>query len=391
MSLLLFHLVFVTLAIMVPNLGALSYAIARLIYALLFVLLNFYFILHKHNKEIESKLDIKMSFSNLLPDIYIKQSIHLDLEYLNLVKLYYTQSIYKQILTEGERYLITAFDLLTFSESGIYDIINNLGSLIARFIFLPIEDASYIYFTNSIERGHVYKSKITQINNNGLSAKISFENLLKLVSLIGVFVLCFGQSYAKLLLQIYGGDKLGKNILCINMLKLHCVYVYLLAVNGVTESFFNATMSQQQLDKHNKRLVLFSVIFLFVAFLFSRLFSIYGFLLANCVNMMIRISYSSIHIRSVFSGFKYESECFISDDQIYDIFKCFMPDNVVSLMLLVALIGTQLSEIYLFEMFKIAHFMIGALVFLFTLFIVYKRERYLKDFILKFFKSAKIN
>ena len=134
------------------------------------------------------------------------------MKYYNLLKLYLTQSIYKQILTEGERYLITAFNLLTFSESGIYDIINNLGSLIARFIFLPVEDASYIYFTNSLQRGEDYL-KLTEkntIKSNELSPKSSYENLLKIVSLIGILVLFFGQGYSQLLLQIYGGDRLGK-------------------------------------------------------------------------------------------------------------------------------------------------------------------------------------
>lgn len=35
---------------------------------------------------------------------------------------------------------------------GSYDIVNNLGSLAARFIFRPIEDSAYFYFTQTIER-----------------------------------------------------------------------------------------------------------------------------------------------------------------------------------------------------------------------------------------------
>ena len=36
---------------------------------------------------------------------------------------------------------------------GIYDVINNLGSLVARFLFLPIEDAGALFFTRTLERG----------------------------------------------------------------------------------------------------------------------------------------------------------------------------------------------------------------------------------------------
>lgn len=211
-SLLIFHITFVVIAIFIPGLGALAYGIARLVYSILYVLLNFYFLLKKHRTEISEKLNFNVTLSILLPEKFIFLD-NLDYQYFNLVKLYYIQSIYKQILTEGERYLITAFNLLTFSDSGIYDIINNLGSLIARFVFLPVEDASYIYFTNSLSRGVDYKRHVEDRplkKDEDLTPKTSFENLLKLVSLIGMLVLFFGQGYSQLLLQIYGGDRLGK-------------------------------------------------------------------------------------------------------------------------------------------------------------------------------------
>lgn len=48
---------------------------------------------------------------------------------------------------------MTIFNILTFAEQGLYDIINNLGSLAARFIFLPIEDAAYLLFSHTLDRG----------------------------------------------------------------------------------------------------------------------------------------------------------------------------------------------------------------------------------------------
>lgn len=44
------------------------------------------------------------------------------------------QSVVKQILTEGERYVMTMSPVLTFSQQSMYDIVNNLGSLAARFV-----------------------------------------------------------------------------------------------------------------------------------------------------------------------------------------------------------------------------------------------------------------
>lgn len=377
-SLLIFHLTFVSLSIFVPSLGAVSYSIARLVYSIIFLVLNIIFLL-KHKLS-----DKKFNFKDILPQL---KFFKFDKNYLNLIKVYYTQSIYKQILTEGERYLITMFNLLSFSESGIYEIINNLGSLIARFIFLPIEEASYTYFTNSLERGVAYKQQIKH-KESYITPKNSFENLLKFVSLIGITVLVYGQSYSQLLLQIYGGDKLGQNEICVNMLRLHCVYVLLLAINGVTESFFNATMDNEQLAKNNNRLIIFSVLFLLLANGFSIIFGIYGFLLANCVNMIIRIYYSIKHIKNIFAGYKYEHEAFQSEYYSYDVYKTFLPEKYVLIILFVSLICTKLSE-FMFVSFQLLHLLIGAIFFLITLFFIYQREFKLKNFILKFVKNSK--
>ena len=49
--------------------------------------------------------------------------------------------------------MMTVFNVLSFADQGIYDVINNLGSLAARFIFLPLEDAAYLLFSHTLERG----------------------------------------------------------------------------------------------------------------------------------------------------------------------------------------------------------------------------------------------
>ena len=36
--------------------------------------------------------------------------------------------------------------------SGVYDVISNLGSLLPRLIFLPLEDSSYLLFTQTLAR-----------------------------------------------------------------------------------------------------------------------------------------------------------------------------------------------------------------------------------------------
>ena len=42
---------------------------------------------------------------------------------------------------------------------GAYDIINNLGSLVPRFIFQPIEENFSVYFANNMYRGKPAKEQ----------------------------------------------------------------------------------------------------------------------------------------------------------------------------------------------------------------------------------------
>ena len=79
----------------------------------------------------------------------------LDSAQLALTWSFFKQGLLKQLLTEGERYLMTAFHLLDFSEQGLYDVVANLGSLAARFLFQPVEENAYVYFSRTVERGKV--------------------------------------------------------------------------------------------------------------------------------------------------------------------------------------------------------------------------------------------
>ena len=146
------------------------------------------------------------NFSNLMPDMTIKPMFHQ--EYMNLVASFYKQSMLKQFLTEGERYIMTIFGILTFSQQGVYDVINNLGSLAARFIFMPIEETYYTYFSKVLSRG---KCGERQNPDNLNEAANSLFLVLKFVTTIGTIILVFGYSYSFMLLDLYGGKILSEN------------------------------------------------------------------------------------------------------------------------------------------------------------------------------------
>ncbi|XP_045435011.1 protein RFT1 homolog isoform X4 [Pipistrellus kuhlii] len=117
------------------------------------------------------------------------------------------------------------------------------------------------------------------------------ESLLKLALLTGLTITVFGFAYSQLALDIYGGAMLSSGSGPV-LLRTYCLYVLLLAINGVTECFTFAAMSKEQVDRYNFTMLALSSSFLVLSYLLTRWYGSVGFILANCFNMGIRIMQS---------------------------------------------------------------------------------------------------
>uniref|UniRef100_A0A3Q0KLU9 Protein RFT1 homolog n=1 Tax=Schistosoma mansoni TaxID=6183 RepID=A0A3Q0KLU9_SCHMA len=230
------------------------------------------------------------SLKDILPS-YFRYSI--DRQGLQLVKNFFGQCILKQLLTEGERYLISAFHLISFTDQGIYDLVNNLGSLAARLLFLPLEESCHFMFSQCIQRDI---SPNKQDKKLLLDTFCMLKTALRISSLIAWIGVTFAQANSRLLLMIYAGHRLADNYVAVNLLQLYSAYVLLLAWNGSTEALLNSAMSTDEVLRHNQRLIIFSIIFLGANWFFVPVFNVYGFVLANCINMITRILYSVYYI-----------------------------------------------------------------------------------------------
>uniref|UniRef100_A0A3Q2YN14 Protein RFT1 homolog n=1 Tax=Hippocampus comes TaxID=109280 RepID=A0A3Q2YN14_HIPCM len=191
---------------------------------------------------------------------------------------------------------MTFLNVLSFGDQGVYDIVNNLGSMVARFIFLPIEESFYIFFAKVLERGRDVKSQKQE--DVGVAADV-LQCLLKLVLVIGLIIAVFGYAYSELALDIYGGSLLSSGA-GPSLLRYYSCYVLLLAVNGVTECFVFAAMSQEEVDKYNLVMLALSASFLFLSYMLTWWAGGVGFILANCLNMALRITHSVLYIRRYF-------------------------------------------------------------------------------------------
>uniref|UniRef100_A0A668ANQ4 Protein RFT1 homolog n=1 Tax=Myripristis murdjan TaxID=586833 RepID=A0A668ANQ4_9TELE len=176
---------------------------------------------------------------------------------------FFKQSFLKQVLTEGERY-----------------------------------ESFYIFFAKVLERGRDVKSQKQE--DVSIVAEV-LECLLKLVLVIGLIITVFGYAYSHLALDIYGGSLLSSGA-GPTLLRYYSSYVLLLAVNGVTECFVFAAMSQEEVDKYNVVMLGLSLSFLFLSYMLTWWAGAVGFILANCLNMGLRILHSLFYISRYFQS-----------------------------------------------------------------------------------------
>ncbi|XP_072928045.1 man(5)GlcNAc(2)-PP-dolichol translocation protein RFT1 isoform X1 [Hemitrygon akajei] len=281
---------------LVPYWGLYVFSLAQLLYSsTLLMCYLLYFMKFIGSEEAQKRSFPLSTLTDLLPKPLPYQHV-VDLRLAKLTWTFYKQCCLKQILTEGERYLMTFLNILNFGEQGVYDIVNNLGSLVARFLFLPIEESFYIFFASVLERG---KETRHQREEEVRLAAVVLKMLLKLVLLIGVTISVFGYSYSELALDIYGGSMLSSGP-GPGLLRCYCVYVLLIAVNGVTECFTFAVMSNEEVGRYNFVMLALSLSFLGLSYCLTLWQGAVGFILANCLNMALRIMHSLRYISGYF-------------------------------------------------------------------------------------------
>ncbi|XP_014238902.1 protein RFT1 homolog [Trichogramma pretiosum] len=357
---------FVFLILYNPENALLAFGVAQLV-AAIFYTTSLYVYFHIYIKRLKRhKLKRRMSVSDdgveeyiesEFPFVTIKEFLpgqlensdsYLDRKLTILTWSFFKQGILKQVLTEGERLIMTILPVLTFSEQGIYEVVNNLGSLAARFIFRPIEESSYFYFTQMIQRDRPISrqnpAKIQESSN-------VLRHLCGGVTSIGLIVLVFGQSYSSLLLWLYGGEKLIDD-LPVLLLRAHCLAVLLLGINGVTEGYTNATADSDTINKNNLIMIYESIAFLGASYVFATWFGPVGFIFGNCVNMILRIVHSVMFIDRRYKETSYKPLLGL------------VPKSLFAGSLIVAALVTSISQAYYFSEDKFLHLFIGVIMFI---------------------------
>uniref|UniRef100_A0A8C0GBC7 Protein RFT1 homolog n=1 Tax=Chelonoidis abingdonii TaxID=106734 RepID=A0A8C0GBC7_CHEAB len=360
----------VILVVLYPQWGLYIFSLAQLLYTSILVLCYvMYFMKFLGSPEATKKSFPVSRMTDLLPNLIEDQVNLVDWKEAKLTWSFFKQSFLKQMLTEGERYVMTFLNVLNFGDQGVYDIVNNLGSLVARFIFLPIEESFYIFFAKVLERGT--DVKLQKQDDIAMAAAV-LESLLKLVLLVGLSITVFGYAYSQLALDIYGGSMLSSGS-GPSLLRCYSLYVLLLAVNGVTECFTFASMCKEEVDRFNFVMLALSFTFLCVSYFLTQWQGSVGFILANCFNMSIRIAHS---IHYIYNYFKESS---------YRPLKGLLLSPSLIFVYIISGVVTVFSEVFLCcdkgWLAKLIHITVGALCFAATLITVFFTETKLINFV----------
>jgi oligosaccharide translocation protein RFT1 len=128
------------------------------------------------------------SVRELFPQWPSKNSPWVDWNTLVLVGNFSWQSIEKLLLQEGEKIVLKVTDTLV--NQGVFSVISNLGSLVARFFFQPVEEISFTVFSKLLSRNP---------NSNPTEEKKHAQDCFEIFSMLLKFMLLIGQKCPHLL------------------------------------------------------------------------------------------------------------------------------------------------------------------------------------------------
>ena len=198
----------------------------------------------------------------------------------------YGQSLFKQLLTSGDQYLVAV--LAPQSSQGSYALASNYGGLLARVLFQPIEESSRSLFARLLPSGEV-KTAASQVQQ----AITYLTRVLHAYLLLSIFAVSLGPPLAWPAIHLLLGSAWSSTE-APQVLASYCYYIPMLAVNGLLEAFVAAVATPTQLRVQSLWMVAFSIIFAVVGAVVLGWFDMgaRGLIIANVMTMTGRILWS---------------------------------------------------------------------------------------------------
>ncbi|KAI4949301.1 hypothetical protein J4E91_005040 [Alternaria rosae] len=286
------------------DIGVLPFAIGQLAYALALL------VVYSYKTWPVAKTDGFSLFPERVPSTQENPTLmnYFSASLLRLTASLSLQSALKYVLTQGDSLLITT--LASLADQGAYALASNYGGLIARMLFQPIEESSRNMFaklcanveTSSATKKKKDQKKSDEQKQNLAQASRVLSTILRLYGIISLFAVTLGPVLAPVLLSIVAGQKWSATSAS-QVLSTYCYYIPFLAINGVTEAFVAAVATNKELYAQSVSMGIFFALFAGSAWFFIGQLEMggNGVVLANTVNMGLRIIWNTWFIRRFFA------------------------------------------------------------------------------------------
>lgn len=232
----------------------------------------------------------------------------IDPSILRICGTFSIQTIGKLMLAEGSKAVLAA--ATPASQQGVYGLVNNLGSLVVRTVFQPYEEIAFIAFSRDSApsmMGHS-EGKEQQQKKERLDPSPHLRTRAALLGAMcrGIFLLgsvaaAFGPAYSYVALYALYGQRWAASGAS-TALGMYSQYIALLALNGILEAFVHASADAKDLMQVNAALVVLSLLHIALSVVGVTHAGAIGLLLADSVNMCLRIVYCLVFLSRFFAA-----------------------------------------------------------------------------------------
>jgi oligosaccharide translocation protein RFT1 len=206
----------------------------------------------------------------------------------------------KYIAAEGEHLVL--FFFASAQQQGVYEFVFNLGSLIPRIVFLPIEKTAFAMFSNfrtssssqvtTKDNGATTATTTTNNNNNAEQMRV-WRLLMNVSTLISLTYLATCPTYIHFLVHLVYGAK-WSNTEAPTLLGVYGVYLLLIGINGLVEAARDALVPSTELQRQNAFVVLSVALHLAFGTLGLYFVGALGLLFAACVTTLLRCMFNVV-------------------------------------------------------------------------------------------------
>ena len=208
---------------------------------------------------------------------------------LSLAGTLYAQSVFKQILTQGDA-LILSF-LASLEDQGAFALASNYGGLMARLLFQPVEESSRNTFGILLST----VDKDGKLESLSLTTAVKqLSDMLHIYGIIAVLSSCFLYTLLPVLVKILIGPAWFTPDIA-TILSTYCYYIPFMAYNGILDAFVTSVATPTELQQQSLWMGAFTAGYVGAAYVLLNVLGLgaRGLVLANMFNMLLRIVWSS--------------------------------------------------------------------------------------------------